>query len=522
MRMRPLFAFAVGCLAISAATEREARATGFDIPELGTEAMGRGGAWTARADTPLAAVLNPAGLAGQKSGATVDLNLVWQKYCFQRFGNYDVNADTGNTAFAGSSYGGQPYPEVCKNNGFGDVNPNPAVIGNWAISDKLGVAFGVVSPSAAGKSDWPDRVTLADGSLAPAPQRYMLLKADGVVLMPTLAAGYEVIPGVRFGAAFQMVIASLKFSNMSIPSYGTATAVAESPSGDLRADLAVKKLFTPAIILGALVSPHDDVDIGATFRWSADIVAKNGTVDVVGPYYGNGKGGAVPASSHATVDELRVPQPWEVRLGVRYHPKRKDAAVTRRGERRDFLANDVFDIELDGTYSHNSSFDTLGVTFGPNQCIDFGNAKCPNTIPTDTSIPHNWRDTVGVRLGGEYVVLPNQLGVRIGGFFQGNGQNPDFAALDFLPSSMFGVMAGATYRVSKLVDVHLGIGKIFLHGLDNGPNGEVRGLTAVTGSGSITCPNGSKPPDFHTCFPVNSGKYSGGYTLASLGATFHL
>src|SRR5262245_28456759 len=112
-------ALGVACALSATTSERDARAGGgFEVPEIGTEAMGRGGAWTARADTPLAAILNPAGLAGQKTGFAVDMNLVWQKYCFQRFGNYDNNVTTANTTFQGSAYGGQPYPEVCKKNGF--------------------------------------------------------------------------------------------------------------------------------------------------------------------------------------------------------------------------------------------------------------------------------------------------------------------------------------------------------------------------------------------------------------------
>jgi long-chain fatty acid transport protein len=516
----------------SIATERDARASGFDVPEIGTEAMGRAGAWTARADTPLAAILNPAGLAGQKTGAVVDANLVWQKFCYQRFGSYPSSAIVNtNTTFEGNDYSGQPYPQVCKKNGVGDVNPNPAVFFNYAVNEKLGVALGVASPSAAGKSSWPDRVTTANGALAPGPQRYMLLEANGFVLSPTIAAGYEVITGVRLGLAFQATIASLKFSNITRSLYSNPNDLAESPNGDVRADLTVKKFFTPGVIFGALVSPDADVDIGAMLKISADIHATSGTVDLTGPYYGNGKSGQTPASSQGQVQDFRVAQPLELRLGLRWHPRRKDAPVTKPGARRDFLANDQFDIEIDGTYSHNSSVDALRINFGEDpanpgsgssaQCVAFGTNSCANKIPADTTIPHNFRDTVGVRVGGEYVVLPNQLGVRIGGFFQGNGQDPDFAGLDTLPSSMFGLFAGATYRLSALVDLSIGFGHIFLHGLDNNGNGEVHGLTAVNSSTAIPCPDGTHP-NFHTCNAVNSGQFTGGYTMGSIGAVFHL
>ena len=40
-----------------------ARAGGFDIPDLGTEPLGRGGAFVAKADSPIAIYYNVAGMA---------------------------------------------------------------------------------------------------------------------------------------------------------------------------------------------------------------------------------------------------------------------------------------------------------------------------------------------------------------------------------------------------------------------------------------------------------------------------
>src|SRR5436309_8278684 len=75
---------------------REANASGFEVPENGTEIMGRAGAWTARADNPMAAALNPAGLAGQGTAFLVNTNLTWQKFCFARAGNYSATTNNNN------------------------------------------------------------------------------------------------------------------------------------------------------------------------------------------------------------------------------------------------------------------------------------------------------------------------------------------------------------------------------------------------------------------------------------------
>src|SRR4029079_3661821 len=127
-----------------------------------------------------------------------------------------------------------------------------------------------------------------------------------------------------------------------------------------------------------------------------------------------------------------------IRTGFRFHPTRAGGKVVEAGARRDLLASDAFDIELDLNYAHNSAFDTLNITSPPNQCIALATATCPNQLPPDASIPHKWRNTWSARRGGEYVAMPTLLGIRAGGFFQGNGQDPDYAQLDFLPSSMFG------------------------------------------------------------------------------------
>ncbi|GAC1352687.1 MAG: hypothetical protein NVSMB1_18030 [Polyangiales bacterium] len=421
----------------------------------------------------------------------------------------------------------------------------------YAINSRLNLAFAVVTPSGAGRAKWPDTVTLDNGSLAPAPQRYMLLSQEAVVITPTLAAGYEVLKGVRLGVAFQAVMSFLKFSTASQATASTKSDVSEGSAGDLRADLSVKKLFTPAVVLGALLSPTDDLDIGVMFRAGADIKINDGEVSIQGPFYGNGNGAKnTPATTTAPVKEFRIPQPIDLRVGLRFHPMRRDAKVetddasdgmpadhpghdrllandagkepeAHASWRRDFLANDAFDIELDATYSHNKSFDDLIVLFPPGQAVALGTTRAAGFIPEDASVPHRWRDTVGARLGGEYVVMPGKLGVRAGGFVQSNAQDPQYLSVDFLPSAMFGVYLGSTVRVSKTVDLSAGYGHIFLTSIDNGGDGQLHGLNAQPKFDAAAACTGNPAP-YRTCNAINNGRASGNYNMFSLGATFRL
>jgi len=64
-----------------------ARGGGFEVIGLGTEPVGRGGTFTAKADTWLAVEYNVAGLARQRGTRTLlDLNILVSDDSFQRAG----------------------------------------------------------------------------------------------------------------------------------------------------------------------------------------------------------------------------------------------------------------------------------------------------------------------------------------------------------------------------------------------------------------------------------------------------
>ena len=60
-----------GVMIVLGVGHRDARAGGMEWPDNGTRSLGRGGAFTAKADDPTAIVLNPAGLGSIFPGANV-------------------------------------------------------------------------------------------------------------------------------------------------------------------------------------------------------------------------------------------------------------------------------------------------------------------------------------------------------------------------------------------------------------------------------------------------------------------
>ena len=76
-------------------------AGGFEFPDNGTEALGRGATFTAKADSPLAIEYNVGGLAQQRGTRLLfDSNLVFQNFKFQRAGTYPVENDVHGDAAA--------------------------------------------------------------------------------------------------------------------------------------------------------------------------------------------------------------------------------------------------------------------------------------------------------------------------------------------------------------------------------------------------------------------------------------
>jgi long-chain fatty acid transport protein len=513
-----------------------ANANGLEIPENGTEVMGRAGAWTARADNPLATALNPAGLAGQHTSGLLNANLTWQSQCFTRQGNYASGGINTGTPFADGSYEGQPFPEVCKKNGIGQVNVIPQLGFTFEITPKLGIGIlPLWTPSGTGAAEWPDanykengtsEVTAANGSPAPAPQRFLLWKKDAKIIAPTFGLGYEVLPGLRVGASFQWVITIFK---SSVGSQATQTNAGEAAQGGYnvtRSDISWTKWFTPAFVLGAMYSPHDDVDIGAMFRWSAPITKQDGDVTVYAPYYGNpNRATTAPARTDIKFQEMKLPQPWEIRAGVRWHPHREGVELAKEG-RRDFLANDKFDLELDAIYANNSQFDKLTVSFYEDTRVTFGQSATAGFAPPAASIEKNWKNTIAIRLGGEYVAIPDKLGIRAGAFWQSKGQDEAYLNLDFHPGAMVGGYLGATLRLTKAVDLAAGAGYIWVQTFDNtATGGQLRGLTSTKPAADKpyyagAC-NDTSVPQYRTCAIVNTGVLKTHYIMASLGTTVH-
>jgi long-chain fatty acid transport protein len=538
-----------------------------EFPDNGSEQLGRGGAWIARASDPLAAFYNPAGLAGQPTRLTLQANIVFGQTCFKRVAALNDTTQDPLKAADGT------FPAVC-NDGAPHFPPNPQLAFAWSPTPRLGLGFAFLAPSGIAKSTWPEFVKDPNdpmGTGQAAPQRYLLLSGDALFVTPTVGIGYEVIDNLRLGASFQWGIASAKFTNAVTSVNGDNASPRDN---DLKAELAASDLFIPGGTIGALWSPSDWVDIAGWFKFSKGIEA-TGDLKLNKNYFStaNRDGKVVPGSigyeitdTSKTVGDplgacgtaprnaqgaptgsglmtpeardnckpgaahLYLPVPIELKIGVRVHQPRMKALHVR-----DPMQTDLWDAELDITYAQNSSFDYLRIRF-PAAMPGSVDGVLPvagimgNPIPAVGDVAHRYRDVIGVRLGGDVNVLPDKLAVRAGGFFETQAGNSTFQTIDFMAGARVGLSLGGTYRIrlskekSSAIELHAGFMHMFVFDSNNFSQ---TGLNAL--SGTACNPAGGAGPGnlcsdgrakYQSNWPVNLGTISNQVSAINLGASY--
>jgi long-chain fatty acid transport protein len=529
---------ALGLASLSAAitVSETARANGFETPSNGTEQMGRGAAWLARATDPLATFYNPAALSRNGTSASVTVNLFFQKNCFQRVGPGGQPVQIG------------PDSEATYGNACNDVKPfpNPQLAFQYRVTDKLGIGIAVMGPSANGKAEYPTTqpltyskantftgMTQTISGAYPSGSRFILSELDAKIIWPQIAFGYEIAPRLRVGASFIWGIALLKFGNVSMGQNGSQVnnkgRLQETGDLELGATVTGKDLFVPGFVVSGLYEATDNLDIAAWYHWS-DSVKASGQGDITGSLFEKsniGKGASNPTVNHTPDNQAKitVPQPMEARIGARWHQPRTsvpEGGAAAAGARRivDPMHDDVFDVELDLEWSHDKQFDTFGLTFPANTPIYVDQGTSPlSNVPTNADVPHKWKDTYGFRLGGDYVAIADKLSVRGGVWYQSSAIDPQYLHLDFIPAQRLGLTLGGTVRLGP-VDVQAGFAHVFASTIDNGGNGSIYGLSGQAGSTNATsplCPAGQ--PNRSEC-AVNGGKLTTVTNIASLGAVY--
>jgi long-chain fatty acid transport protein len=559
----PTFAAALVC------SPRDARASNVtEVPDNGSEQMARGGAWIARASDPLATAFNPAGLAGQPSRVTIQSSFVFHHTCFSRVKAAD---DTSIDLLADGATG--RFPRVCN-----DIEPtfNPQLGGTLRVTDRLGIGALVIGPASAGETNFPEFVEDGAGTRRAAPQRYLLTRQAGIILFPTIGVGYEVVSNLRLGVSFGWGFAKVKNAAATF----ALNSGGQTSDNDVRANLQVRDYFIPRVSAGALWSVTPNIDVAGWYQWT-DALRATGDVGTATSYYtaANARGDDSRVGYGDTIfsdcgtgrpqDEgkcgkgdnakVKLVLPMEAKVGFRYHRPRvssdealvgarrgsaeggtreeaQASPVTGKSYRRDPLANDVFDVEIDLTWANNSAIDSLEVRFPSDPS---GSGRLPvsginSEIPPNADQPRHYRDVFGVRVGGDYNVLPDQLALRAGAYIETKGGRDQFQHLDFPASQRIGFALGGTYRIrlgkdparTDAIEIMVGYGHTFFADQSR-TDPSATGIGALAGTpcpgdatvaGPNRCSDGTQR--YRTSWPVNLGTMTNGMNVVNVGVAY--
>ena len=494
--------------------------SGLDSPDAGVVQVGRGGAWVARAEDPLAAYMNPAAMSFQASGIHLGAHLMVGGACFTRIDEGAEPISPGNN-IPGPGDPNGPEAETCTTSVF----PNPQLAGVIRITPELALGLAVVAPHAVGNVEWPESVEFElAGNLRtqPAPNRYLLTQQQSILLFPTASISYAVIPDeLSIGAGFTWGIAHADFTTFT---ESTSSAPEDDFTRDVKANLVADDFFIPGFVVGVNWRASKRFDFGAWYKFSDAIRARTKLTLESNYWLAGGTQNENPCTPadpdcNKTVDDdagsLEFNIPMEAKIGGRYHhPLPGDAAgspfdgrrypewAKREGYVRDPLSEDRFDVEADFTWANNSAVDVIAIQFDPGIKVK----GTPGEVPVNGDIAHRWKDVLGVRVGGEVTILPNFLAARLGGFFEGKGQRDEDLTLDFHMGYKAGLSLGGTVRLGP-VDMHLAYGHVFYGTLDNLGQGTQRALS------------GDATTNYRSQQIVNGGSFSSSLDEVALGAT---
>jgi long-chain fatty acid transport protein len=460
-----------------------AQAAGFEVGDIGARALGRGGAFAARADDLTAIGYNPAGLARQPGTRVLaSLEMPHASLTFRRAG---LDAD------------GQPYPAVSNAAGFG-------VIPFGAVSSDLGTrdvtfALAAFGPSACGRTSFDSA----------GPQRFQLVSMDLMLAYYAFAIAIRPRPDLDIGFSLQVGHLLRARVEQGLNAWFGAD---QGPAAgyDMLARVDFKDAFGVGLLFGALYRPPvQGLTIGLAVRPFPIHFDLSGTVrpEYPGDYLHRlADRGRLYLTDDRVTSSIDLPA--TARLGVRW-------GLERAGR-------EVVDVEADLVWEGWSVVDRMEIAFAGDMAFrqDLGSDDLHTIHPV--TIPRRWNDTLAVRLGSDVAVVPGMLTVRAGAFYESAAVPQATTSLDFASFQRLGITAGLTF-VLKPVDLTVAYAHVFQSGrtVAQGDSDIFEQMpmspcqAPYTGRG---CAERGRPPGPE----VGAGSYRSGFDVLSvaIGATF--
>lgn len=427
--MRRRAAFAVLALFAAVAVAARARADGgYFSGTTGARAAGRAGAFAARADDLSAVMFNPAGLALLRTSLIHGGNrFSYNAHSFERKATLDWgDVDNGVPPYV-------RFAEVENEEPWQLLEPLLGVASTLGVRD-FGFALSAYAPAGVGRIEFP-----VDGG-----QRYMMVGREAVIVSYNASAAWHATDTVAIGATVQWLhVPKLRYRLVidASPFPGDVNPVTSEL--DMLATVSGSDPFTLNAILGAWFRPLPFLALGVSAQVIPTAIETESTlhIDALSPEIDEQ---VVLRREGERADDVRLilPLPVTARAGARY--------LHLRGGR------ELFDVELDLVYeswSRVSRFTVDGDGLVANllaQRVDVGRIE----------IEKQWRDTIGVHLGGDYAVLADALTVRGGLFYESAVADRSYAHVDFAGGQQLGGALGASLFV---LGVEVAVGYQYRH-----------------------------------------------------------
>lgn len=509
-----------------------------EYADNGANQFSRGGAWLATASSPIAVHYNPAALATQASSMSVNARVAYQSLCFDRV---DLDPNTGQPIEQNGSAPNTAYKNVCnRRDTFPMTIPSVSMV--WRVSSKLGVGMAIVPPAAYAINNdafpptapvtFTDRKTGQKSTVqGPAPYRFMTMDNQSTILFPTLSLGYEIAKGFRIGVGFISGIAVINVKTGSFTILG-ADATKDDADKSAASHVIAQDYFMPGAVVSMHWSATPTLDLALWGRYVDGVRATTGYLEVQTNYYrrqaydalapictGNPNSCGAQAISNVYGDadfdlfKYNYPPP-EVRLGIRYHHPREGGASSGSDLKpiRDPLHDDVFDVEINGSYTWNSYANEIAVRFKEDSGGLGAHVAPQGNLPPNADVPTGFKDSVGIRLGGQYNVIQDKLGLMGGTWVETQSQNPRLLNISQAGPLRGGVGGGLVLR-QDFIDFTFGYQYQWSAGLDNGGHGLLRAPVGADSGGdgfsTLDEPRDIRAVDrreFRTPYVVNGGR----------------
>jgi long-subunit fatty acid transport protein len=453
----------------------------------GSEAAGRAGAFTAKADDLTAVTFNPAGLA--KLGTTViqiGNQVSYNSFAFTRAPTLDYGNQQNGTAPLVT------FNKVRNQKPWQPLLPSLGVGSNLGL-ENWGFALSAFAPSGVGAEQFP----LNGG------QRYMMLSRQEVLLTYAASAAWKHDDVFGIGATVEWLY--MPRFNYSLVIDGSTLNGANNPVSsalDMQATIKGSAPFTFNAIVGAWYRPTPSVELGLSGQVVPTSLVAKSTLDiqVLNPFDANHTSNVMLTRNGDAANDVTVtlPLPLIARGGARYRH-------LEGGRER-------YDLELDVEYETWSrvkkfAIETRGLQGNyASQVVNIGHID----------IQKNWRDSVAVKLGGDYVALPDRLTLRAGLVYVTAVADAAYANVDAQSAQMFGGAVGSSFFFGPwelVVAYQLRYQPTFTVSEAN-----ARVYQQVPGSPCVTDPS-SCDANYHSPV-VNAGTYSASSQFVSVDALY--